>query len=220
MSPAAVIFDLDGVLIDSEAVWDDVRRDLTIELGGEWVDEAQSRMMGMSSVEWSAYMHDGLGVPLAAGEISERVVTEMEHRYEKELPLIEGAVEAVRAIGDILPLALASSANRPLIDLFLELSGLSPLFAVSVSSEEVPRGKPAPDVYQRAAELLGVNPAECVGVEDSSNGIRAAAAAGLTVIAIPNPHFPPAADALELAAVVLPSIAELRPELVDRVSRS
>ena len=177
-------------------------------------------MMGMSSVEWSAYMHDDLGVPLEPGEISARVVAEMEHRYEKELPLIEGAVEAVRVLADVLPLALASSANRPLIDLFLELSGLSLLFAVSVSSEEVPRGKPAPDVYQRAAELLGVDPARCVGVEDSSNGIRAAAAAGLIVIAVPNPHYPPAADALELATAVVPSITELRPELVDRVSRS
>ena len=215
-----MIFDLDGVLIDSEAVWDEVRRDLSIELGGKWVDEAQTRMMGMSSIEWSAYMHEELGVPLDAGEISARVVSEMEHRYERELPLIDGAVEAVKALGDVFPLGLASSANRPLIDLFLELSGLSPLFAVSVSSEEVARGKPAPDVYERASELLGVNPAGCVGVEDSSNGIRAAAAAGLTVIAVPNPHYPPAADALELAAAVVPSIAELRPDLVGRVSRS
>ena len=155
---AGVIFDLDGVLVDSESVWDDVRRELTVELGGTWREEAQQRMMGMSSPEWSAYMHDELSVPLRAEEISERVVAEMVRRYEAELPLIDGAVEAVERMAEHWPLGLASSANRPLIDLFLERSGLGEAISVSVSSEEVARGKPAPDVYLRACELMGAGP--------------------------------------------------------------
>ncbi len=218
MSVTALIFDLDGVLVDSEHVWDEVRRDLTGELGGNWADRAQPDMMGMSSTEWSAYMHDDLAVPLPLDEISDRVVAEMERRYSRELPLIPGAVECVRALADIWPLGLASSANRPLIDLFLELSGLAQAFQTSVSSEEVARGKPAPDVYLRAAELMGVDPASCAGVEDSANGIRAAAAAGLSVIAIPNEHYPPAPDALELATVTVRSISELTPGRVERLS--
>lgn len=215
MSPAAVVFDLDGVLVDSEAIWDDVRRELTIELGGEWQAEAQQQMMGMSSVEWSAYMCDDLRVPGTASEISDAVVARMEERYRERLPVIDGALEAVGAIGERWPLAIASSANRPLIDLFLAESGLAELFGVAVSSEEVARGKPAPDVYLRAAKLLGVDPANCAAVEDSSNGLRAATAAGLAVVAIPNPHFPPAADAVEGAEIVIDSIRELTPELIE-----
>jgi HAD superfamily hydrolase (TIGR01509 family) len=206
---AGVIFDLDGVLVDSESVWDDVRRELTVELGGTWREEAQQRMMGMSSPEWSAYMHDELGVALPAREISERVVAEMVRRYEAELPLIDGAVQAVERVAEHWPLGLASSANRPLIDLFLERSGLGKAVSVSVSSEEVERGKPAPDVYLRACELMGLDPGECAAVEDSSNGLRAAAAAGMKVIAVPNPEFPPADDALATAEAVLDSIGQL-----------
>ncbi|MBA2764225.1 MAG: HAD family phosphatase [Thermoleophilaceae bacterium] len=214
MSPAAVVFDLDGVLVDSESLWDDVRRELTIERGGEWKAEAQQRMMGMSSIEWSAYMRDDLRVPGTASEISDAVVARMEERYRERLPVIDGAPEVVRAIGERWPLAIASSANRPLIDLFLTESGLAALFCVAVSSEEVARGKPAPDVYLRAAELLELDPASCAAVEDSSNGLRAAAAAGFAVVAIPNREFPPAADALEGADLVIGSIRELTPRLI------
>lgn len=217
MSPAAVVFDLDGVLVDSEALWDDVRRELTIERGGEWKAEAQQRMMGMSSIEWSAYMRDDLQVPGTPVEISDAVVARMEERYRDRLPVIDGALEAVRAIGKRWPLAIASSANRPLIDLFLAESGVAALFGVAVSSEEVARGKPAPDVYLQAAELLGVDPASCAAIEDSSNGLRAAAAAGMKVVAIPNPHYSPAADALERASVVIKTICELTPELIEEL---
>jgi HAD superfamily hydrolase (TIGR01509 family) len=210
----AVIFDLDGVLVDSESVWDEVRRDLTLQSGGRWSADAQRRMMGMSSTEWARFMHDELGVRLEPDEISRSVVAEMVLRYQRRLPLIDGAADAVRRLGGRWPLGLASSANRPLIDLFLARSGLAELFGASVSSEEVKRGKPAPDVYLRTAELLGVRPAGCAAVEDSSNGLRAASAAGMRVIAIPNAEFPPVADALDQADVILPSIAELLPETV------
>jgi HAD superfamily hydrolase (TIGR01509 family) len=171
--------------------------------------------MGMSSLEWSQYMHDELGVPETPDEISDEVVRRMEERYRDRLPLIDGAREAVERLAARWPLGLASSSNRPLIDAVLELAGLAQLFAATVSSEEVPRGKPAPDVYLEAAARLGVDRARCAAIEDSHSGIRSAKAAGMRVIAVPNPSFPPGEEALAEADVVLDSLAELRPEVVD-----
>ena len=167
-------------------------------------------MMGMSSPEWSTYLHDVVGLPKSPPEINDEVVRRMLARYESELPVVEGAVEAIVELSDRgLPLAVASSSNRPLIDGVLHALGVTDRFAVTVSSEEVPRGKPSPDVYLEAARRLGVEPTRCVAVEDSTNGIRAAHAAGMRVYAYPNRHYPPAADALALAAGVLDSLATL-----------
>jgi HAD superfamily hydrolase (TIGR01509 family) len=210
----AVVFDLDGVLLDSEQVWDEVREQLVKERGGRWHDRAQTEMMGMSSVEWSRYMHDELGVPDPPEEISAEVVRRLEDVYRRRLPLIDGAEQAVEQLAARWPLGLASSSNREVIDRVLELSGLARFFRVTVSSEEVPRGKPAPDVYLEAARRLGVPPERSAAVEDSRNGIRAAKAAGMRVIAIPNPHFPPGEESLELADVSLGSLAELTPSIV------
>jgi HAD superfamily hydrolase (TIGR01509 family) len=210
----AVVFDLDGVLLDSEQVWDGVREQLTREHGGRWKDRAHVEMMGMSSVEWSRYMHDELGVPDAPEEISAEVVRRLEDGYRERLPLIDGAREAVERFAASWPLGLASSSNRELIDLVLALSELARFFRVTVSSEEVARGKPAPDVYREATRRLGVPPDRCTAVEDSHNGIRAAKAAGMRVVAIPNPHFPPDEAALELADLTLGSLGELSPSTV------
>jgi HAD superfamily hydrolase (TIGR01509 family) len=208
---SAIIFDLDGVLLDSEQVWDEVREQLVRERGGRWHEQAQREMMGMSSTEWARYMHDQLGVPDPPEEISAEVVRRLEDRYRERLPLIEGAPEAVERLAANWPLGLASSSNRELIDLVLDLGGLARFFRVTVSSEEVARGKPAPDVYLEAARRLGAPPERSVAIEDSENGIRAGKAAGMRVVAIPNPHFPPAEEALALADVTLSSLAELRP---------
>jgi HAD superfamily hydrolase (TIGR01509 family) len=212
-----VVFDLDGLLLDSEQVWDEVRERLAKERGGRWHDRAQADMMGMSSTEWSRYMHEELGVPDSPDEINRLVVERMAERYRERLPLVDRAVEAVRRIGERWPLGLASSSNRELIDLALELMGVGELFRVTVSSEEVERGKPAPDVYLEAAGRLGVAD-RAVAVEDSGAGIRAAKAAGMRVIAIPNPHFPPPEGTLALADVVLESLEELTPAAVESVS--
>jgi HAD superfamily hydrolase (TIGR01509 family) len=208
----AVVFDLDGVLLDSEHVWDEVREELARERGGRWHEGAQADMMGMSSVEWSRYMHDVIELPESPEEISREVVRRMLARYEAELPLIDGAVEAVHRLAGSFRLALASSSNRPLIDAALAKAALAELFEVTVSSEEVPRGKPAPDVFLQAVRRLGVAPQRCAAVEDSGNGIRAAKAAGMRVIAIPNRRYPPPPEALVLADVVLDSLAELAPQ--------
>jgi HAD superfamily hydrolase (TIGR01509 family) len=209
-----VVFDLDGVLLDSEQIWDSVREELVRERGGRWHERAQRDMMGMSSLEWSRYLHDELGVPDPPDEISAEVVRRLESRYRDRLPVLPGAREAVERLAARWPLALASSSNRELIDLALELMGVGHLFGATVSSEEVARGKPAPDVYLEAARRLGVDPARAAAVEDSQNGIRAAKAAGMRVIAVPNEHFPPADDSLAQADVVLGSLAELTPETI------
>jgi HAD superfamily hydrolase (TIGR01509 family) len=210
----AVVFDLDGVLVDSESVWGDAKRQLVEETGGHWHPDATREMMGMSSIEWSRYLHDRLGVPMSPEEISDAVVERIIALYRKRLPLLPGAVEAVSSLAERWKLAVASSSNRPVIDLVLELAGIAEAFAVTVSSEEVRRGKPAPDVYLEAARRLAVVPDRCVAIEDSSNGIRAAVAAGMAVIAIPNREFPPDPDSLRRAAKVLTSLEELTPELV------
>jgi HAD superfamily hydrolase (TIGR01509 family) len=211
----AVVFDLDGVLVDSEHVWDAAREALARERGGRWHAGAQRDMMGMSSPEWSRYMHDVIGLPQAPEEISAEVVRRLQEIYRVELPLIPGAADAVRRLAARWPLAVASSSNRPLIDLVLELSDLAPLFAATVSSEEVAHGKPAPDVYLEAARRLGVHPARCAAVEDSHNGILAARAAGMRVLAVPNARYPPGPEALAAADLVLPTIAALTPDAVS-----
>ena len=215
----AVVFDLDGVIIDSEQLWDEVREGLARERGGRWSEQAQADMMGMSSTEWSRYMHKVVGLPEPPEEINREVVRRMLARYSEHLPLIDGAVGAVKRLAARWPLGVASSSNRKLIDHVLELSGLAPCFKVTVSSEEVELGKPAPDVYLEAARRLGAEPSHPVAIEDSASGIRSAHAAGLHLVAIPNRAFPPPADVLALANVVLASIKELDPEVVREVER-
>ena len=211
------MFDQDGVLVDSEGAWDAARRAIVAENGGHWKAEATRTMMGMSAPEWSRYLHDSLGVALSAAEISDRVVDRLLAGYANSLPLIPGAVEAVRRVAARWPVGLASSANREVIDAVLAASGLAGVFGATVSGEEVAHGKPAPDIYFEAARRLGVDPARCAAVEDSSNGLRAAAAAGMKVIALPNREFPPSADALALSSVVLDSLDQLSPELLERL---
>ena len=210
----AVVFDMDGVIVDSEQRWEAVRRRLVLDSGRAYPDDATRKMQGMSAPEWEAYLHDELGVPGSPAEIGRRVVSEIRASYRADLPLIPGVDSAILALRARYPLAVASSSNRELIELALSLAGLSDAFQAVVSSEEVERGKPAPDVYLEAASRLGIAPQQCAAVEDSSNGIRSAHAAGMRVVAVPNKGYPPAADALALADVVLDSISELTPAVV------
>jgi HAD superfamily hydrolase (TIGR01509 family) len=210
----AVVFDLDGVIVDSEQVWDDVRVQLVHEAGLEFPPEATRDMMGMSSPEWSRYLVERVGLPGTPEHANAAVVERMLERYANGPPFIPGAVDAVERIGGRWPVAIASSSNRELIDVVLDAARLDRLVRVVVSSEEVARGKPAPDVYLEAVRRLGIEARRAAAVEDSHNGIRSAHAAGLRVIATPNPHFPPDPDALALADVVLDSIDELTVELV------
>ena len=214
----AVVFDLDGVIIDSEEVWEEVRRGYVAEYGREFLPDSQDRMMGMSTGEWSRHLAEEVGVPRTPEQVAADVLDRMAARYRSDLPLIPGSVEAVRRIGSRFTLALASSSARILIDQVLATAGLADAFAVTLSTEEVPRGKPYPDVYLTAAEKLGLTPAVCAAVEDSSNGLRSAAAAGMTVIAVPNPHYAPAADALALASAAVPIVGDVTPALVEHLN--
>ena len=212
---AAVVFDLDGVIVDSEQVWDEVREAYTEESGGHYGPNAARDMMGMSSLEWSRYMAEKLGVPGTPEQINAAVVERMLERYGERPPLIPGAAEVVRTVASRRPVAIASSSNPELIEVVVAAAGLDDVVSHWVSSEEVARGKPAPDVYLEAAHRLDVEPAECAAVEDSQNGIRSAKAAGMRVFAIPSPHYPPDPAALGDADVVLASIREL-PAALDR----
>lgn len=213
----AVVFDLDGVIIDSEEVWEEVRRGYVAEFGREFLPDSQDRMMGMSTGEWSRHLAEEVGVPRSPEQVAADVLGRMAERYRSDLPLIPGSVEAVRRIGERFTLALASSSARILIDQVLATAGLTDAFQVTLSTEEVPRGKPYPDVYLTAAEKLGLSPAACAAVEDSSNGLRSAGRAGLAVIAVPHGVYPPAADALEMASLVVSSIGALSVEEIDRL---
>jgi HAD superfamily hydrolase (TIGR01509 family) len=210
----AVVFDCDGVLIDSEPVWEEVRRSFVAERGGRWLPDTQDKLMGMSTAELSRYMAEELRVGMAADEVATRVIAAMADRYAWHLPLMPGAVDAVRALASRWTLGLASSAPQSLIEVVLDASGLRPQFQVALSSEKVARGKPAPDIYLAVTSQLGVSPGGCVAIEDSSNGLRSAAAAGMTVIAVPHGKYPPAPDALGAASLVLSSLTELTPQAV------
>jgi HAD superfamily hydrolase (TIGR01509 family) len=218
VSVRAVIFDLDGVLVESEGLWNRAKRELVEAHGLPWPDDAERTMMGMSSPEWSGYLAD-LGVPLAPDAISDAVVARLSEIYAEELPLLPGAQAAVRRLAARWPLGVASSSNRPIIELVLREAGVQGCFAVTVSSEEVARGKPAPDVYLEAARRLRAEPGECVAIEDSTNGLRAADAAGMGVVAIPNREFAPDPEAVAVAGAVLESLAELDAEVVEQAAR-
>jgi HAD superfamily hydrolase (TIGR01509 family) len=213
----AVVFDLDGVIIDTEEVWEEVRRAYVASYGKQFRPDSQTRMMGMSTPEWSTHLSQEVGVPRTPEQVATDVLDRMAERYREALPLIPGSVDAVRRMAARFPVALASSSARVLIDQVLSTAGLADVFRVTLSTEEVPRGKPFPDVYLEATSRLGLAPAVCAAVEDSSNGLRSAAAAGLAVIAVPHGVYPPAPDALATASLVINGLAELTVEAVEKL---
>ncbi len=213
----AVVLDLDGVLVDSEPVWEQVRRQVVAGHGGHWAVDAQQRLMGMSTGEWARYLGQELGVGLPPETISALVIDQMKARYAAQVPLMPGAADAVRRLAAAWPLGLASSSPPVLIDAVLDGAGLRECFAVTMSTEQVARGKPAPDIYRAVTDQLGRRPERCAAVEDSANGLRSAAAAGLQVIAVPHPRYPPGAQALRLARLVLPSLAGLTQDAVSQL---
>lgn len=211
----AVIFDLDGVLVDSEQLWDRARREVVRDFGGHWLPEATAAMQGMSSTEWAGYLVSTLGVHLDPRQVVEHVLKRLMAEYAHGLPLLPGALDAVKRAAQRWPLGIASSSNRVVIDHVLQLAGVAELFAASVSSEEVPRGKPSPDVYLEAARRLGHTPARCAAIEDSANGIRAALAAQTRCVAVPNREFRPPEDVLAMADLVIDSLNELTIERLE-----
>ena len=210
----AVIFDLDGVLVDSEPVWEQVRRAVVAENGGSWAADAQQRLMGMSTGEWAAYLSTELGAGLPPDQVAATVIERMRARYAEHLPLLPGAVAAVRRMAGRWPLGLASSSPPELIETVLDRAGLRAEIAVAMSTEQVAHGKPAPDIYLAVAGRLGHDPGGCVAIEDSANGLRSAAAAGCQVVALPRPEYPVPKPVLELARIVVHSLDELDQDVV------
>jgi HAD superfamily hydrolase (TIGR01509 family) len=214
----AVVFDLDGVLIDSEPVWEQVRRQVVADHGGQWARDSQRRLMGMSTGEWARYLSDELGVSLAPDQVAELVISQMAARYAEHLPLLPGALQAVRRLAARWPLGLGSSAPATLIQTVLVMAGLRDDFAVVMSTEQVPAGKPAPDIYLAVTERLGQDPGDCAAIEDSTNGLKSAAAAGLAVVAVPHPAYPPDPQALAQASLVLTSLDQLTVDAIKTLS--
>jgi HAD superfamily hydrolase (TIGR01509 family) len=216
----AVVFDLDGVIVDSEPVWEQVRRQVVAEHGGRWAPDAQQRIMGMSTGEWARYLSRDLGVGLPPETVAATVIEGMRVRYREGVPLMPGAAEAVRALAGRWPLGLASSSPPALIDAVLDGASLRECFTVALSTEQVQRGKPAPDIYLAVTAQLGRPPGLCAAVEDSTNGLLSAAAAGLQVIAVPHPRYPPEPAALQKAKVVLTSLEELTVQTITDLPAS
>jgi HAD superfamily hydrolase (TIGR01509 family) len=207
-----VIFDLDGVLVDSEIWWDEVRADFAADHGRKWTVDDRAAVMGANSRGWAHIMRERLGLDLPEPVIERTIVDAVVDRYRRDgAPRIDGAVEAVRRIGADRPVAVASSAHADVIAAALEATGLTDTFAVVVSSDEVAHGKPAPDVYVETARRMGLAPSVCLVVEDSLNGVRAARAAGMTVVLVPNRSVPPPEGTAELADLVLQRLADLDP---------
>jgi HAD superfamily hydrolase (TIGR01509 family) len=212
-----VIFDLDGVLVDSEVWWQEVRVAFAAGHGRSWTAADHAAVMGANSAAWARIMRQRLDLEMAEPDIERAIVEGVVERYRREgAPRIDGAVEAVRRIGAGWPVAVASSAHAEVIAAALDATGLLDAFAAVVSSDEVPHGKPAPDVYLEAARRLEVAPRACLVVEDSLNGVRAGKAAGMTVVLVPNASIPPAPGTADLADAVIGSLAELDPSRIAR----
>lgn len=214
MDKTWVVFDLDGTLIESEQIWADVRREFVEKHGGRWHDGAQNDMIGMRTQEWAAYIRNDLGVQLASEEIARSIVQQMVHRLSARVPVLPGAEAALRRLSEVFTLGLATSATLAVAQTVLAKTRWDKLFRAVVSADEVGRGKPAPDVYLRALELLQAEPARAAAIEDSSNGIRSAHAAGLAVVAVPNREYPPDAGALALASRTIANLDALDVETV------
>ena len=218
MAIKAVVFDMDGIILDSEETWHAVRRGYAARFGGRWIEDDQRAVMGDNSWQWAHHIRLRFAVPLTERQIIAGVVAMLRQRYAERLPVVEGAHEAVHGLARAYRLGLASSSPPELIRWVLHAAGLAGVLSAWVSSDDVALGKPAPDVYQLACDRLGAARAQAVAVEDSSNGIRSAKNAGLKVVAVPNPRFPPSGEALALADLTLASVRELTPTVIESLS--
>jgi beta-phosphoglucomutase-like phosphatase (HAD superfamily) len=212
----AVLFDLDGVLVDTEPWWDEVRTAFAAAHGRPWGPADQAAVMGANSPGWARIMRERLGLhDMAEDEILAAVVDGVLACYRnRKPPRVPGAPEAVRRIAASRPVAIASSSHPAVIRAAVDALGLGDVLGAIISSDEVEHGKPAPDVYLLAARRLGVAPGRCLVVEDSINGVRAGRAAGMAVVLVPSPSVPPAGDARDLADLVLDRLADLDPDAI------
>ena len=210
----AVIFDMDGVLVDSEHYWIQSRQEFAQAHGRTWTPEMQQQVMGRSTAAWARVMREQLELDLPAEAIMDGIVGRVIAHYERELPLMPGALEAVRLAASAYRIALASGSPTAIIERVLDLTGLDSVFEHVLYGDDFEHGKPAPDIYLETARRLGLLPAECVGIDDSGNGVRALKAAGMYAIAAPSPGFPLPADILALADAHLAALTDFSLDMV------
>ena len=213
----AVIFDMDGILIDSEPYWNEARRIMAAGAGIEWNSDDHKAVMGVSTTQWVSYMTSRLKLDMAPAEVEAHIVGQMESLYQERIPYLPGAREAVALASDNYPTGLASGSPRILVDAVTNDDAMRGRFREIISSDEVANGKPAPDVYLEACRRLGCSPEHCICIEDSGSGIQAGKKAGMKVIAVPDSRFAPAKDKLDLADIVLCSLTEFSMEVLRRV---
>jgi mannitol-1-/sugar-/sorbitol-6-/2-deoxyglucose-6-phosphatase len=214
----AVIFDMDGVLVDSEVYWRKSREEFARALGKVWTDEDQRLAMGRNTIEWAHVMQTRLNLDMSLEQIMADVKARVIAHYEQRLPVLPGALEAVRTAASAYRIALASGSPTEIIQEVMRLTGLDQVFEAIVYGDDMPNGKPAPDIYLETARRLNIPPAQCVGIEDSANGIRSVKAAGMIAIAVPSPEFPLPDEVLRLADQVMPSLETFSVELVQSLS--
>jgi HAD superfamily hydrolase (TIGR01509 family) len=210
----AIVFDQDGLLVDSEPHWNEARRQMAAERGIEWTRDDQKACMGVSTLTWAKYMIRRMNLDQTPDQVIARIVGTMETLYARQVPYLPGAVQAVDCAARFGPTGLASGSHRRLIDMVTADAPLRGKFKVVVCADDVPAGKPAPDVYLRAARELGVRAASCICLEDSANGILAGKSAGMKVIAVPDHRMPPLQEILRQADLVLPSLVEFNRDVI------
>lgn len=219
MQVQAVVFDMDGVVIDSEVVWQRVRTAYAQEFGRQWTQEDQVAMLGRSTPDWSAQMRARLGLQhLSDKDVAQAIIGRMLKAFAHEVPFRPGALEALQAIAGKYRVGLASGSPRVLVDCVLQHGNIAHCFQSVLSGDDVQHGKPHPEIYLRSLEKLGCAPVAAVGIEDAPNGLRALRNAGMWAIAAPCPEFPLDAESLSLAHRHISSMTELTPELVAKAS--
>jgi len=210
----AVVFDLDGLLVDSEPHWNEARRQIAIERGKDWTPDDQKACMGVSTLTWANYMLRRFELDLSPEQVVSRIVGTMQALYARQVPYLPGAIAAVHLAARYYPTGLASGSHCSLIDAVTNDAPMRGKFKVVVCADEVPAGKPAPDVYLQAAHMLGVKAESCVCLEDSANGILAGKRAGMKVIAVPDHRLAPSGEVLHLADLVLASLNEFNLQVI------
>lgn len=214
----AVVFDMDGVLVDSEHLWAEMWERYAAAHGTSWQSRHTRDVQGMSASEWAAYLTDLIGAGHDPAQTERAVVDGMIDAVAAgRAPLLDGAGELLVDVARYAPVGLATSAPPRLIKAVLDAYDIGHCFTGTVSSSEVERGKPSPDVYLEAAARIGMRSDRCVAVEDSTNGVRAAATASMTVVAVPNSRYPLRADAVSMAFEITENLGQVRRIIWERL---
>lgn len=206
---------MDGLLIDSEPVWNAARSQMAAEHGVSWTRDDHFNVMGVSTVEWIQYMVDRIGLTMPPDQVEETVIGHMVAMYEDGIPFRPHAVEKVQWMASLYPSCIASGSPRQLIDIVAQDRRIAPYLEFTLAADEVGRGKPHPDIYLETARRLGIEPQHCLCIEDSPFGILSGARAGMKVIGIPDPEMPLSAEQSQHAHLILRSLAHLTPEALD-----